>query len=124
MDAIFLIPVTVMIIEGVFSGLWVPLYFRNGIAVFSKTFPFNEVPLISPDDLYSELHHYIIPIDFVRISDHEIAFRETVNTIIIQSFFVMRGIIKKNEKIKKLLLLDMSIGAGFVSSFFSFYIFY
>lgn len=107
MEVIFLIPVTVLIVETLLSSYWVSSYFRNGIAVFTKTFPFNEVTSISPDDLSSKFHRPSLSIVFVNISKYEIAFREPVKIILIHPFYVflMRGIIKIDMQNKKIIVV-------------------
>ena len=99
MEVLFIILFFVAIAELILSGRWVPFYFRTGIPLFWRSFPFLEQPTISPDTLSEKFHSgFADPLLFRVITPSEIAFRERFFSLRLFSYTpVMHGLIRIDQ---------------------------
>jgi hypothetical protein len=108
LEIIFLIPVLGAFIELILGRWWVPVYFQKGIPLFKKSFIYYKDLSISTsnlsDDLSVKFHRIILPaIIFKKISEQEIAFRETFIHYF-QFPYIMRGLVKIENNKRKFII--------------------
>lgn len=98
-DLLILLPLllfALLFIEIIVSSCWVPVYFKTGIPLFTKSFQFTKGPSLSADDFSKTFNRTIVPpVIFRKFSNSEIGFREKAfcfRPIIYAP--VMRGLIR------------------------------
>lgn len=103
-DAVPFIIISLLLVEVIFQLTWFKLYFRNGIPVYKKKYPFWGVLSEPFDTKYLEQQFkssYSCTIFFKRFNEFECGFREKLWELRLLNYIpVMRGMIKGDEKNK------------------------
>jgi hypothetical protein len=95
MEILFAVLIGTLLLEFVMSGTWWAGYFRYGLPLFVKTVGTVEVDHISAEWLTEHYaHSSLAPLLFKRLSNSEIAFRESMMPRLMHYTPLMHGIIR------------------------------
>ena len=108
-DIVPLIIFSLLIVEVIFQLSWLKFYFRNGIPVYKKKYPFFGSLNEPFDTNYLEEHFkssYSSTIFFRKFNEYECGFREKLWEIRLLNYIpVMRGLIKGDEESKSFYII-------------------